>query len=71
MSLPRLKYDTKRFLTRVVLPDIYFSSYLQIHVLTYLIKLHIELTLVDMMSRIVQATNPLNTFDLTTAPTSE
>ncbi|KAK8103109.1 hypothetical protein PG984_016255 [Apiospora sp. TS-2023a] len=46
-------------------------NYFQIHALAYLIKLHIELNLVDMMSRIVQTTNPLNTFDLTTAPTSE
>ncbi|KAK6854051.1 hypothetical protein PG995_010863 [Apiospora arundinis] len=43
-------------------------AYFQFHPLAYLVKLHIELNLADLMSRIVRATNPLNTFDLTTAP---
>ncbi|KAK7996375.1 hypothetical protein PG989_004415 [Apiospora arundinis] len=44
------------------------TNYFQFHPLAYLVKLHIELNLADLMSRIVRATNPLNTFDLTTAP---
>ncbi|KAK7973341.1 hypothetical protein PG988_007475 [Apiospora saccharicola] len=46
-------------------------NYSKIHALAYLVKLHIELNPVNMMSRVVQTTNPLNTFNLTTAPTSE
>ncbi|KAK7943467.1 uncharacterized protein PG986_012580 [Apiospora aurea] len=38
--------------------------YIQFHPLTYLIKLHIELNLAELIAKVVQATNPLNVTDL-------
>jgi len=42
-------------------------SYFQVHPLAYLIKLNIELSLADLIAKIVQATNPLNIVDFETS----
>ncbi|KAK8097138.1 hypothetical protein PG999_013082 [Apiospora kogelbergensis] len=42
--------------------------YIQFHPLTYLIKLHIELNLAELIAKVVQASNPLN--DMTSATTA-
>ncbi|KAK8053134.1 hypothetical protein PG996_012435 [Apiospora saccharicola] len=44
--------------------------YIQFHPLTYLIKLHIELNLAELIGKVVQATNPLNMTDLESATTA-
>ncbi|KAK7932097.1 hypothetical protein PG985_002809 [Apiospora marii] len=44
--------------------------YIQFHPLTYLIKLHIELNLAELIGKVVQATNPLNITDLESATTA-
>ncbi|KAK8044259.1 hypothetical protein PG993_004283 [Apiospora rasikravindrae] len=44
--------------------------YIQFHPLTYLIKLHIELNLAELIAKVVQATNPLNVTDLESATTA-
>ncbi|KAK8880112.1 hypothetical protein PGQ11_001406, partial [Apiospora arundinis] len=44
--------------------------YIQFHPLTYLIKLHIELNLAELIAKVVQATNPLNVTDLASAMTA-
>ncbi|KAK8131286.1 hypothetical protein PG984_007724 [Apiospora sp. TS-2023a] len=44
--------------------------YIQFHPLTYLIKLHIELNLAELIGKVVQATNPLNVTDLESATTA-
>lgn len=46
------------------------SSYIQFHPLTYLVKLHIELNLAELIGKVVQATNPLNVTDLESGTTA-
>lgn len=39
--------------------------YIQFHPLVYLIKLHIELNMAELMAKVVRASNPINTIDTT------
>lgn len=39
-------------------------SYIQFHPLVYLMKLHIELNLAELIAKVVRATNPLNVADI-------
>lgn len=40
-------------------PPTDFTSYIQFHPLTYLLKLHIEMNIAELITKVVQASNPM------------